>query len=99
MRKAFKISEPFLHFHYVIRAFLATFLLAILSACSTLSSAAKPQLAALGAVTGAVSAKQAWSARIGLVNFPLDVSVVGATAFVAGGDGSVVALDTESVRD
>ena len=63
------------------------------------SASTKPQPAALQPVSGAVSVKQAWNARIGAVNFPLDVSVVGATAFVAGSDGSVAALDARTGGD
>lgn len=83
----------------VSRLPLAIVLIAALSGCSMFSSNTKPQPAALQAVSGAVSARQAWNARIGPVNFPLDVNVVGTTAFVAGSDGSVAALDARTGGD
>ena len=91
-----------------IRAQAATFLIAccvlpvVLTGCSAMSyftSPAKPQPAALQAVSGDVLAKQAWVSRIGAVNFPLDALVVGSTVFVAGGDGSVAAIDARSGAD
>lgn len=95
----FKIYKSFRPLRQSLRTPLAIFLVASLAGCSMLSSPSKPEPAALQAVSGAVSAKQAWSARIGPVNFPLDVRVVGATAFVAGSDGSVAALDARTGGD
>ena len=94
-----RFSESFLSFGQFSRAPLAIVLTAMLSGCSMFSTSTKPQPAALQAVSGAISARQAWNARIGPVNFPLDVSVVGATAFVAGSDGSVAALDARTGGD
>lgn len=102
IRKYFKFSESSVSFWssgQVVRAPLAIFLVAMLSGCSMFSSTTKPQPAALQSVSGAVSARQVWNARIGPVNFPLDVNVVSATAFVAGSDGSVAALDARTGAD
>ncbi|TAG35824.1 MAG: outer membrane protein assembly factor BamB [Polaromonas sp.] len=82
-----------------LRVFLAILLVAPLAGCSMFGSPSKPEPAALQAVSGAVSARQSWSARVGQVNFPLDVRVVGTTAFVAGSDGSVAALDARTGAD
>ena len=88
------------------RAGAATLLIAILSGCSAVSSITsmfsgptKPQPAALPAVSNAVAAKQAWSSRIGAVNFPLDIRVYGSTVFVASSDGSVAAIDARTGGD
>jgi outer membrane protein assembly factor BamB len=99
-------AKPFMSVKTVSRAGAATVLIAVLSGCSAVNSVtsmfsgpSKPQPAALQPVSGAVSAKQAWSARIGAVNFPLDVNVSGSTVFVAGSDGSVAAIDSRNGRD
>ena len=90
---------------HILRAQLAIILIAVLPGCSMFNSSffgggpTKPQPAALQGVSGAVSAKQVWSARIGQVNFPLDVNISGSTVFVAGGDGSVAALDARTGGD
>jgi outer membrane protein assembly factor BamB len=90
---------------HILRAQLAIILIVILPGCSMFNGSffgggsTRPQPAALQSVSGAVSAKQVWSARIGQVNFPLDVNVSGSTVFVAGSDGSVAALDARTGGD
>ena len=81
------------------RAPLALALLASLGACSFFSGPTKPQPSELQPVTALVSARQVWSARIGQVNFPLEVAVAGNTIAVAGGDGTVALLDAQTGRD
>lgn len=81
----------------VVRAPSAIVLIATLAACS--GGANKPKPAELPLVATLVAAKQSWSARIGEVNFPLDVHVSGNSVLVASGDGAVVALDAVSGRD
>ena len=95
----FKIYKSFRSSGQAARAPLAIILLAALAGCSMFSSPTKPEPAALQAVSGAVSAKQAWNTQIGPINFPLDVHVVGVTAFVAGSNGSVAALDARTGND
>ena len=95
----FKIHKSFWSSEQAARAPLAIILLAALAGCSMFSSPTKPEPAALQAVSGAVSAKQAWNTQIGPINFPLDVHVVGVTAFVAGSNGSVAALDARTGND
>ena len=94
-----KFSSSFMPPQYSLSVLLAIFLIAFLQGCSTFTGTSKPQPATLQAVSGAVSAKQAWNSRIGPVNFPLEISVVGGTAFVAGSDGSVAALDARTGGD
>lgn len=87
---------------HIFRAQAAILLVAMMSGCSVMSyfsSPSKPQPAALQAVSGAVSAKQVWSNRIGSINFPLELHVVGSTVFVSGGDGSVAAIDARTGAD
>ncbi|MGB4117496.1 MAG: outer membrane protein assembly factor BamB [Polaromonas sp.] len=86
----------------ILRAQAATILIASLSGCSVMSyftGPSKPQPAALQSVSGAVSAKQVWSNRIGAINFPLELHVAGNTVFVSGGDGSVAAIDGRTGAD
>lgn len=73
--------------------------IAFLSGCAMLGGSSKPKPADLPAVSALVSAKQAWSTRIGPINFPIDVNVSGTTVMVAGGDGSVAALDARTGAD
>ena len=87
---------------HVLRAQAAIIFIASLTGCSVFSSLTgpdKPQPAQLQAVSGAVSAKQVWSNRIGAINFPFDLQVAGNTLFVSGGDGSVAAIDGRTGAD
>ena len=102
------IFKPFSAVAHTMRVQAAMLLIALLPGCSLFNGStfgsmfggsAKPQPAPLQAVSGAVSARQAWSARIGAVNFPLDIHVSGSTVFVAGSDGSVAAIDAATGRD
>ena len=102
IRKSLKSSRPSDSFRssgLALRLPVAIILIAVLSGCAMFSSSTKPQPAGLQAVSGAVSARQAWNTRIGPINFPLDVQVVGATAFIAGSDGSVAALNALTGSD
>ena len=86
----------------MLRVQSATILIALLSGCSAMSyftGPSKPQPAALQPVSGAVSAKQVWSSRVGAINFPLEVQVAGSTVFISGGDGSVAAIDGRTGAD
>ena len=87
---------------FILRAQAAIILIASLSGCSVMSyftSPSKPQPAALKPVSGAVSAKQVWSNRIGAINFPLELHVAGNTVYVSGGDGSIAAIDARTGAD
>jgi outer membrane protein assembly factor BamB len=81
------------------RAPAAIILVAMLSGCSMFSffgGSSKPQPAELQPVSAKVAARQAWVSRIGSVNFPLDVRVVGTSVFLASSDGTVAALDART---
>ena len=81
----------------VARALAAIVFIAIMAGCS--GGSPKPKPAELEAVTPLVSARQSWNARIGPVNFPLEVAVSGSSVALAGGDGSVAMLDGKTGRD
>jgi outer membrane assembly lipoprotein YfgL len=59
----------------------------------------KPKPAELQANPNLIGVRQAWTHRIGAVDFPLVVAVNGNTATLAAGDGTVVALDAGSGRE
>ncbi|QJC55987.1 Outer membrane protein assembly factor BamB [Polaromonas vacuolata] len=74
--------------------------LTLLSGCSLFGGGSpKPKPTELQAVSGVVSAKQAWSARLGVVNFPLTLKVVASTLYAAASDGNVVAINTKTGAD
>ena len=81
----------------VLRAQAAIIFIALLSGC--FGGASKPKPTELQPVTAVVSARQSWNARIGKVDFPLQISVSGATVALAGGDGTVAMLDAQSGQD
>ena len=81
----------------VARALAAIVFIAIMAGCS--GGSPKPKPAELEAVTPLVSARQSWNARIGPVNFPLEVAVSGSSVALAGGDGTVAMLDGKTGRD
>ena len=91
------ISKRFRPLAPVLRAQAAIIFIAILSGC--FGGASKPKPTELQPVTAVVSARQSWNARIGKVDFPLQISVSGATVALAGGDGTVAMLDAQSGRD
>ncbi len=74
---------------------------ATLSGCSVLPTwmggdPAKPQPAALVPNPNLVGVSQAWTARVGKVEFPLAVAVNGSQVTVASSDGTVTALDADT---
>ncbi|MBA3594409.1 MAG: outer membrane protein assembly factor BamB [Pseudomonadota bacterium] len=82
----------------------AIVLVALLSGCSMVSglfsrSAKKPQPVALQPVVALVAVRQAWTARIGEVGFPLEVEVAGDAVVLASADGTVASLDARTGRD
>ncbi len=80
-----------------IRAPIAIISIAMLAGC--FGGVKKPQPAELQAVVPLVSARQSWTSRIGVVDFPLTTSVAEGRVGVAGGDGSVALLDARSGAD
>lgn len=78
------------------RAVLAGVLVSALIGCSSGPERAKPS--ALGPSVGLIGVKQAWSAKIGPVNFPLSVKVGGSAVTMASSDGVIQSLDAASGR-
>ncbi|MFT3717415.1 outer membrane protein assembly factor BamB [Pseudorhodoferax sp.] len=68
---------------------------ALLAGCGT----SKPKPAELGPDPHLLGVRQAWSARVGRVDLPLDVHVSGAQVALASSDGTVLALDARSGRE
>jgi outer membrane assembly lipoprotein YfgL len=68
----------------------------VLTACG---STPKPKPAELASNVALIGVRQAWSARIGEVGFPVSTGVAGDTVVVASGDGTVAALDGRSGRE
>jgi outer membrane assembly lipoprotein YfgL len=66
---------------------------------SWLGGSEKPKPAELTANPATLGVRQAWTAKIAPVDFPLMVNVQGSTATLAGGDGTIVAIDTASGRE
>jgi outer membrane assembly lipoprotein YfgL len=80
--------------------------LGLLAGCSVLnslpligSSVEKPKPAELQPNPNLLAVRQAWTARVGAVDFPLVVAVNGNTATLAASDGTVAALDTGTGRE
>ncbi len=95
----YRIFKPLASGLYGLAALI---FIASLSGCSALSyfgGSGKPQPAALQAVSGAVSAKQIWANRIGVINFPLELHVASGMVFVSSSDGSVAAMDARTGAD
>jgi outer membrane protein assembly factor BamB len=63
------------------------------------SSSPKRVPAELAPNVALISVRQAWSARISEVNFPLGIAISGSTVVVASSDGVVAALDGRTGRD
>lgn len=59
----------------------------------------KPKPAELSANAALIGVRLAWSARIGVVRYPLDINVSGNTVTVAGSDGSMAAIDSGNGAD
>src|SRR5438309_632411 len=74
-----------------------------LSGCSLLPASfggvEKPKPAELQPDPKLIGVRQAWSAHVGTVDFPLVVAVSGNVAVVASGDGTVVGLDAATGRE
>ncbi len=79
------------------RAIAAVCVAFALVACSSKPERPKPAELAPGAAL--IGVRQAWTARVGEVTFPLQAQASGSTLAVAGGDGTVALLDAASGRD
>lgn len=84
----------------VLRLALLPVLLAGLAGCAFFGSGPeKPRPAELQANPALLGVRQAWSAHVGSVAFPLAVQTSGSTVALAGGDGNVLMLDAASGRE
>lgn len=79
---------------HAIRAGLASAVVLFLAACS--SGPLRPKPADLGPDPATLSVRQVWSGKIGAVDFPLQVKVVGSAVTVASTDGVVLFMDASS---
>jgi outer membrane protein assembly factor BamB len=79
------------------RGAAALLLAALLAACS--SGPEKPKPKPLEPVSPAIAGRQVWNQRLESINFPLAVAVNGGVFTVAGGDGTVVALQADTGRE
>lgn len=90
-----------------LRVLAAAGALALLAGCSNLPSsipligarAEKPKPAELEPNPNLLGVRQAWTAKIGTVDFPLVAATVGNVVAVASSDGAVVALDAATGRE
>ena len=72
-------------------------LMAALAGCA--GGPDKPKPTELGPNAALISVRQAWSAQVGQVGFPLDVKVNGSAMTLASSEGTVATLDGASGRD
>src|ERR1700712_2705704 len=78
---------------HVLRAGAAIVSIAVLAACSGTN---KPKPAELPANVAVLGVRQAWTAKLPAVTFPLQTDVSGDMLVVASADGTVVMLDSRS---
>ena len=79
------------------RVLAAVLTVALLGACSGGSN--KPKPVQLKPFTAMVPVRQAWTAKLGEVDFPLTLSASANTLLMAAGNGVVAAVDADSGRD
>jgi len=79
------------------RVLAAVLTVALLGACSGGSNQPKP--VQLKPFTAMVPVRQAWTAKLGEVDFPLTLSASANTLLMAAGNGVVAAVDADSGRD
>lgn len=81
----------------LLRASVGAVSVAVLAACS--SSVDKPRPAELTLNVPLLGVRQAWSAKVPSVGFPLQTSVSGDALTVAGSDGTVVSIDSRTGQE
>ncbi len=81
----------------VLRWIASLGLVALIAACA--GGAEKPKPAELSPNAALISVRQAWSAKIGPVRYPLDINVSGAAVTLAGTDGTIASIDGGSGAD
>jgi outer membrane protein assembly factor BamB len=88
--KRFKAPAP------VLRASVAIVFVAVAASLAACSGTPKPKPAELPPIAAVMGVRQAWSAKLPAVNFPLQTAVSGDTVTVAAADGTVLAIDARS---
>lgn len=84
----------------LLRAVAAAVLIAAVSGCSLWGGrSAKPVAADLGPNVAVLGVRQAWTARVGKIELPLELHVNGNVVTLASSDGIVVALDARTGSD
>lgn len=84
----------------LLRSVAAAVLVASVSACSLWGGrAAKPVAAELGPNVAVLGVRQAWTARVGKIELPLELHVNGNVVTLASSDGIVAALDAKTGSD
>lgn len=76
------------------RVALVFVIVGLFAACS--SGPEKPRPAELAPNAGLLGVRLAWTSKVGAVDFPLDVKVIGNTVAVASSDGVVASFDTRT---
>lgn len=79
-----------------MRSVLAILVGVLLTACA---GTERPKPAPLAANVPLLGVRPAWSATVGPVGFALDIRVLEGRAYLAGSNGTVLALDTETGAD
>ncbi len=93
------MKRSFNGFALARRPVTAIVLVAALAGCSFFGGAKKPQPAELQPIVALLAARLSWTSRVGVVNFPLAVSVSEGSVGVASDDGTVALLDARTGRD
>ncbi|MDB5826954.1 MAG: outer membrane protein assembly factor BamB [Variovorax sp.] len=88
--------KRFVPLTHALRAGAAIVSIAVLAACS---GTAKPKPAELPANVAVLGVRQAWTAKLPAVTFPLQTDVSGDMLVMAGADGTVVMLDARSGKE
>ena len=84
----------------LLRAVAAAVLIAAVSGCSLWGGrSAKPVAADLGPNVAVLGVRQAWTARVGKIELPLELHVNGNVITLASSDGIVAALDARTGSD
>ncbi len=78
-----------------VAALLTVALASLVAACAS----DKPKPTALEPITAQIAGRQVWNARLESVQFPLAVTLRDGNFFVAGTDGTVLALEAQSGRE
>lgn len=95
-----RVGMRMVHRSVLLKAVAAAALVASVSGCSLWGGRpAKPVAAELGPNVAVLGVRQAWTARVGKIELPLELHVKGNVVTLASSDGTVAALDARSGGD